>query len=98
MKTYYQTLSKDKKEEIKQIYQKEYAKSDLQIRLTRLKIYSLIGYLFSIIILLYAFKIESNKTGSIILATTLIILATVYLIGSILIKRNVLNKIALKNK
>jgi len=98
MKKYYHTLSKQEKKDIKNKYKKEYANSDVQARLLRLKIYSVIGYLFSIVLLVYAFKFESNKVGSIIIAITLIVVSTVYVIGSIIVKNRILNKIALKMK
>ncbi len=98
MKKYYHTLSKEKKKEIKEQYKKDYAGSDVAVRLLRLKIYAIIGYLFSIVILAYAFKFEESKIGSIIMAVTLIIVSTVYVVGSIIVKNRLLNKIALKQK
>lgn len=98
MKKYYQTLNKEQKNKIKEAYKKEYANTDLQIRLTRLVIYAVIGYLSGIIILIEAFMIEENKLGSMIIASTLLVLSTTFLIGRSLVKVKVLNKIALKNK
>lgn len=98
LKKYYHTLSKEKKKAIKEQYKKDYANSDVAARLLRLKIYSIVGYLFSIILLVYAFKFENNKIGSIIIASTLISVSTVYVIGIIIVKNRILNKIALKNK
>lgn len=98
MKKYYYTLSKEKKKEIKEQYKKEYTGSDVAVRLLRLKIYAIIGYLFSIVILAYSFKFEKSQIGSIIMAVTLITVSTVYVIGSIIVKMNLYNKIALKNK
>ncbi len=98
MKKYYQTLNKEQKQEIKKLYNKKYTKSDLEARLNRLIIYSGAGYFFGAIILIYALKFEQKPLGSIIIAITLIIIATVYLIGRYIIKQNVLNKIAIKNK
>lgn len=98
MKKYYSRLSKEKKKNIKELYKKEYSNSDVQVRLTRLKIYAIIGYLFSLVILAYSFKFEENKIGTIIIAITLMCVSTVYVIGSIIVKRRLLNKLALKNK
>lgn len=98
MKKYYFTLTKEKRKKIKDQYKKEYEKSDLRVRLLRLNLYTVIGYLSAIIILIYTIKIEEEKTGSIIIAVILIIASTIFLIGRSLIKINVLNKIALKNK
>lgn len=98
MKKYYFTLTKEKRKRVKDQYKKEYEKSDLKVRLLRLYLYAIIGYLSAIILLIYAIKIEEEKTGSIIIAIILILTSTIFLIGSTLIKINVLNKIALKNK
>lgn len=98
MKKYYQTLSKEKKKEVKKRYIKEYAKTDLDVRLTRLLAYSIVGYVFALIILLSAIFLEENKTGSIIISVTLFIVATVFIVGRYLIKLKVLNKIALNSK
>ncbi len=98
MKKYYSRLSKEKKKNIKELYKKEYGSSDVQTRLVRLKIYAILGYLFSIVMLAYSFKFEDNKIGTIIIAITLICVSTVYVIGSIIVKRRLLNKLALKNK
>ncbi len=98
MKKYYQTLSTEEKKKIKSIYERDYGNSDLAARLIRLKFYALIAYVCASIILAYSLAFETNKTGSIIIAVTLMILGTVYFFGSIIIKLNVLNKIALENK
>lgn len=96
MKKYYNTLDKTKKKEIQELYKKRYAKSDLETRFFRLRIYAGVALLFAIFVLIYALIYEENKTASIILAITLTVLALVYLIGIFIIKRNVLNKLALE--
>lgn len=98
MKKYYQTLNKEKKKEIKEKFKQEYKNTELKYRLNRLMIYSLLGYAVSIFIIVYAILKEENDIGSIIIGTTLFIASTIFLIGRFLIKRNVLNKFALKNK
>lgn len=98
MKKYYQRLTKEQKKDINIKYEKEYGNSDLQVRLNRLKVYAGIGYLFGIILLIYTFKFDEPKIGNIIIAITLFVVSTVYLVGRYIIKLNVLNKIALKNK
>lgn len=98
MKKYYNTLSKEQKLKIKDLYDKEYANSELEMRFKRLRFYSLVSIVFAIVVLVYSLMYESSKIGSMILVVTLFILALVYLIGIFIIKQNVLNKIALKNK
>ena len=98
MKKYYYTLTKEKKKEIKEIYNKEDMHSNLKIRLNRLKFYAIIGYSFAALILFYAINYENNKFSSIFTAITLIIIATIYIIGIYSIKLKVLNKIALEHK
>lgn len=98
MKKYYQTLNKTEKNKVKELYEKKYHNSDLETRLFRLKLYALVSYIFASIILIYSFLYEQNKTGSLIISITLLILGTTYFIGSLIIKLNVLNKIALQNK
>ena len=98
MKKYYQTLSKEKKKEIKEIYQKEYKNTDLQVRLGRLIIYAVIGYITSLFIYISAFIEKDFKVENIIIGTILLVASTIFLIGRTMIKQNVLNKLALKEK
>lgn len=98
MKKYYSTLDKNKKQEIKTKFKKEYKNTDLNVRLIRLRIYAGIGYVLSIFIFIDSLLHEESKIGSMIIAITLFIASTFFLVGSFLVKLNVLNKIALKNK
>lgn len=98
MKKYYSTLSREKKKEVKQIFQKEYKNTDLYTRLVRLYIYAGIGFISSIIIFGEAFVYDEKRVESLLIAIPLFIASFIFLIGSIIIKRNTLNKIALKNK
>ena len=98
MKKYYNTLNKEEKSKIKEIYRKEYKNSELKIRLLRLVIYSIIGYITSIILYLDAFIGKESQILNIIIATTLFIASTIFLSGSIILRQKTLNKIALKNK
>ncbi|MDE5539559.1 MAG: hypothetical protein K2J20_03640 [Bacilli bacterium] len=98
MKKYYQTLTKEKKQEIKTIYKKEYAHSDLKARLQRLVVYAIASYIFAAVLLVYNFISQENDITNIICAISLIVLGTVYLIGRYIAKLNILNKVALKNK
>lgn len=98
MKKYYRTLSKEKQNKIKELYNKKYKDSNLEASFKRLKIYSIAGYLFGIIFLVSSFVRDEAKTSSIVISIILFILATGYLIGIKLIKLKVLNDLALKNK
>ncbi len=98
MKKYYNTLTKEKKNKIKEIYKKDYKNTELQIRLIRLIIFASMGYITSIVLLIDAFLNKNSKVLNITIATILIIVSTIFLIGRFLIKQKVLNKIALKNK
>jgi len=98
MQKYYNTLNKEEKRRIKDLYFKKYHNSDLETRLKRLKVYAIISYVFAIFVLISALILDDDLTGSIILSITMFILGTVYMFGSLIVKRNVLNKIALKNK
>lgn len=98
MRKYYSTLDKEKKLKVKEQFKKEYKNKELYTRLIRLYIYAVIGYISSIIIFIESLIYEENKTASMIIAITLFLASTVFLVGSIIIKYNVLNKIALKNK
>ncbi len=98
MKKYYQRLNKEEKQKIKNIYNKDYAESEFKIRLTRLLIYAIIAYFFAIVLLIYSFVYHKDLISNIIIASTLLVLGTVYLIGRYIAKLNVLNKIALKKK
>lgn len=98
MKKYYSTLSKEEKAKIKNIYKEEYKNSELKIRLVRLIIYAIIGYITSIVLYLDAFIGKESKILNLTIGTTLFIASTIFLIGSITLKNKTLNKIALKNK
>lgn len=98
MKKYYYTLKKEKKAEIKKIYTKEYKNSDFNLRLKRLTIYTVVGFLFSIYLFIDVFAAETFSIGTLIIAITLLIVSIVFLVGRYLLKLKMLNKIALKNK
>lgn len=98
MKKYYSTLSKEEKNKIKEIYKTEYNNSELKVRLVRLVIYAVIGYITSIFIYIDAIINKNAIVSNILIATPLFIASTVFLVGSIVLKRKALNKIALKNK
>jgi len=98
MKKYYHTLNKDSQKKIKEIYKSEYINTSLNARLSRLNLYAIIGYVSAIMILILSIKTEDSIIGSVIISITLVLVSTIFLIGSYLIKLKVLNKIALKNK
>ena len=98
MKKYYHTLNKDSQKKIKEIYRSEYINTNLNARLSRLNLYAIIGYVSAIMILILSIKTEDSIIGSVIISITLVLVSTIFLIGSYLIKLKVLNKIALKNK
>lgn len=98
MKKYYSTLSKEEKTKIKDIYKDEYKNSDLKVRLVRLVIYAMIGYITSIVLYIEAFIKNDSKILDIVIATTLFIASTIFLVSSMVLKQKTLNKIALKNK
>lgn len=96
MKKYYNTLNKEEKSKIKEMYKEEYQNSELRVRLVRLIIYAIIGYITTIVLCFDAFLKKENFTLNIIIAVTLFIASTIFLIGSITLKQKTLNKIALK--
>ena len=96
MKKYYQTLNKKQKSKIKEQNKQENQKTNIQVRLTRLLVYAIVGYLFSIFIIVDMFLRNTEKTGSIIIASTLFLASTFFLWGRFKIKLDLLNKIALK--
>lgn len=98
MKKYYNTLNKEEKEKIKKIYKSDYKDSELRIRLVRLLIYAIIGYITSIVLCIEAFIKNNTKTLDIVIATTLFIASSIFLVGGIILKLKTLNKIALKTK
>lgn len=98
MKKYYDTLSKEEKNKTKEIYKNEYTNTDLKVRLVRLIIYSIIGYITSIFIFIDTIINKKSIVSNLLIAIPLFIASTVFLIASFLLKRKVLNKIALKNQ
>lgn len=95
---YYCHLNKEEKKKIQEIYKKDYAKSEFQKRLIRLAIYAVIGYLFSIFLIIYSFIQRQDVAGNLLIAIPLFLAATIFLIGRHYAKIMVLNKIALKEK
>ena len=95
---YFNSLKKEEKKKIIQEYKKEYAKSEFQKRLFRLMIYSLVGYAFSIFLVVYSLIVQKDIVGNLLIAIPLFIAATIFLIGRHYAKLNVLNNIALKKK
>ncbi len=98
MKKYYQTLDKEKKREIKEVYEKEYKKTDVYVRLKRLFVYAIISIITALVIVIISYFYEEEHLTSIIMALILVFMAIVFLIGRFLIKLDLLNRIALKSK
>ena len=95
---YYNQLKKEEERKIIEKYNKEYHKSEFQNRLTRLAIYALIGYAFSIFLVVYSLIKQQDIVSNLLIAIPLFIAATIFLIGRHYAKLTVLNKIALKEK
>ena len=95
---YYNHLTKDEKKKVQLKYKEEYAKSDFQARLLRLAIYSIVGYAFSIFLVVYSLLTEEDMVSNLLIAIPLFIAATIFLIGRYYAKKMVLNNIALKMK
>ena len=83
---------------LKEQYKKEYGKSDFQKRLVRLAIYSIIGFLFSIFLVVYSVVKQQDIMSNLLIAIPLFIAALIFAIGRHYAKLTVLNKIALKEK
>ena len=98
MKKYYQTLNKEKKAEIKKIYQDKYKGSELTSRLNKLTIYIVLAIIAAIVLVVLSLLYEDSHISSFIIAALLVITAIIFMVGKYLIKSNLLNKIALENK
>ena len=95
---YYSKLKKEEKQKIKKQYKKENGKRDFQKRLVRLAIYSIIGFLFSIFLVVYSVVKQQDIMSNLLIAIPLFIAALIFAIGRHYAKLTVLNKIALKEK
>lgn len=95
---YYNHLSKEEKKKIKEKYKDDYAKSDFDNRLKRLLIYSFIGFIFSIFLVVYSFITNESMISNLLIAIPLFIVSVIFLIGRYYAKITVLNKIALNLK
>ncbi len=95
---YYCQLKKEEKKKVNEQYKKEYAKSDFQKRLFRLAIYSIIGFAFSIFLVVYSVIEQRDIVSNLLIAIPLFIVAIIFAIGRHYAKLTVLNKIALKEK
>jgi len=98
LKKYYSTLSAEEKNKIKKIYKTEYQNTDLKVRLVRLIIYAIIGYITSLFLFIDAIKNKESLVTNLLIGIPLFITSTIFLIGSIHLKYKTLNKIAIKNK
>ena len=98
VKKYYQTLNKEQKNKIKEIFKNEYQNTPVNARFSRLLMYSIVGILFSGFMLIEYFVLDNKNIGNIIIGLTLLIASITFLIGRYRIKLRYLNKIALKNK
>ena len=95
---YYNGLKKEEKKKVKEEYKKKYGDSDFQKRLVRLAIYSAVGFIFSIFLVVYAVVQQEYIVSNLLVAIPLFIAALIFLIGRHYAKLMVLNKIALKEK
>ncbi len=93
---YYNELKKEEKKKIRDVYKKEYSKSEFQKRLVRLAIYSAIGFLFSIFLVIYVVIKKESIIANLFIAIPLFIASLIFLIGRSYAKLILLNKIALK--
>lgn len=89
----YKQLSKKEKENINEKYKKNYGKSDFQLRLTRLLVYSIIGYTFSVFLIAYSIFEKRDIISNLLIAIPLFIAATIFLIGRYYAKLMVLEKL-----
>ena len=81
---YYNQLGKEEKKKI------------LEKRLVRLVIYSIIGFLFSIFLIIYSLIQKEDLLSNLLIAIPLFIVSIIFLIGRYYAKLKILNKIALK--
>ena len=93
----YKLLSKEEKKKVNEEYKKKYAKSDFALRLTRLLVYSIIGYGFGIFLIVYSIIAKEDIVSNLLIAIPLIIAATIFLIGRYYAKLMVLEKFVKKN-
>ncbi|CDF12208.1 unknown [Mycoplasma sp. CAG:776] len=93
---YYNQLGKEEKKKILEKYKKDYADSEFQKRLVRLVIYSIIGFLFSIFLIIYSLIQKEDLLSNLLVAIPLFIVSIIFLIGRYYAKLKILNKIALK--
>ena len=94
--TKYKELNKAEKKKIQGKYRKEYEKSEFEARLKRLLIYAIVAYIFVVILIIYSFIRPEELISNLCVAIPLFIAATIFLIGRIYVKYNVLNKLANK--
>ena len=92
----YKQLSKEEKNKVNEEYKKKYAKSDFESRLTRLLVYSIIGYVFSIFLIVYSIIRKEDMVSNLLIAIPLFIAATIFLIGRYYAKLMVLEKFVKK--
>lgn len=93
----YRQLSKEEKSKVNEEYKKKYAKSDFSARLTRLLVYSIIGYAFGIFLIIYSIITKEEVVSNLLVAIPLLIAATIFLIGRYYAKLMVLEKLIKKN-
>ena len=89
----YRQLSKEEKSKVNEEYKKKYANSDFAARLTRLLVYSIIGYVFSIFLIIYSIITKEDVVSNLLIAIPLFIASTIFLVGRYYAKLMVLEKL-----
>lgn len=96
MKNKYQRLSKEDRKECRSMYYSTTQGKSMHIRLFRLLIIGTIGILFSIFMIGNGLIQQNLHWYDYAMAIPLFLISIVFIVGSFLIKRKVLNQFALK--
>lgn len=75
---YYNQLNKEEKKKIIQKYQKAYAGSEFKKRIARLIIYSVVGFSFSIFLIIYSIVQKEDLLSNLLIAIPLIIASIIF--------------------
>ena len=96
MKNKYQRLSKNEKKECKDMYYSTLKGKEMHLRLIRLTILGILGFLLGIYLIGNGILTHQIKWYDYLISIPLLIASIIFLVGSFTIRRKVLNQFALK--
>ena len=96
MKNKYQRMSKEEKKQCQKFYYNPEKRQEMKVGFLRLKIIGVVGIAFSIFLVVSGYLSNEINWATWVMAGTLFLFSTVFIIGSVVIKGKCLNQYAIK--